>query len=158
MNASVIVRSMKKQTQLTAQSTIRKENIIVMMQEKSTPERCPTSTLSVPGFLAKASQLPETERDFWIPVALSSLKLPDSLQPNGLHFFYWKTSRGCYRMTAARRCKPSFPRLLSWGIIWNGVCITANFSELPSSEGGCMLSDILDIVNAKTASVEVYEL
>ena len=74
---------------------------------------------------------------------LCSLKLPDSLQPNGLHFFFWKTSQGCYRMTGARRLKPSTPRLLKWGIILNGVCITADISESPSSDGACILSDIL---------------
>lgn len=74
---------------------------------------------------------------------LCSLKLPDSLQPNDLHFFFWKTSRDCYRMTGARRLKPSTPRLLKWGIILNGVCITADISESPSSDGACILSDIL---------------
>lgn len=58
-------------------------------------------------------------------------------------FFFWKTSQGCYRMTGARRLKPSTPRLLKWGIILNGVCITADISESPSSDGACILSDIL---------------
>ena len=58
-------------------------------------------------------------------------------------FFCWKTSRDCYRMTGARRLKPSTPRLLKWGIILNGVCITADISESPSSDGACILSDIL---------------
>lgn len=39
--------------------------------------------------------------------------------------------------------KPSTPRLLKWGIILNGVCITADISESPSSDGACILSDIL---------------
>lgn len=30
------------------------------------------------------------------------------------------------------------------GILWNGVCITANFSESPKAESGCILSDILE--------------
>ena len=51
--------------------------------------------------------------------------------------------QGCYRMTGARRLKPSTPRLLKWGIILNGVCITADISESPSSDGACILSDIL---------------
>ena len=49
----------------------------------------------------------------------------------------------CYRMTAAGRLIPSSPRLLNWGIISNGVCLTANISESRSSEGGCSLSDIV---------------
>lgn len=113
------------------------------MQEKSTPTKCPTSTCSVPDFLAKASRLRENGLDSKTQEELCSLKLPDSLQPNGLHFFFWKTSRDCYRMTGARRLKPSTPRLLKWGIILNGVCITADISESPSSDGACILSDIL---------------
>lgn len=37
----------------------------------------------------------------------------------------------------------STPRLLKWGIILSGVCITADISESPSSDGACILSDIL---------------
>ena len=78
-----------------------------------------------------------------IQEALSSLKLPEFLQKNGLHFYSWRMSSVCYRMTAAGRLIPSSPRLLKWGIISNGWCLTANTSESPNSEGGCMLSDIL---------------
>lgn len=46
-------------------------------------------------------------------------------------------------MTKAGRLIPSSPCLLKWGIIWNGVCITANISESRSSADGCILSDIL---------------
>lgn len=31
-----------------------------------------------------------------------------------------------------------------WGIILNGVCITADISESPNSDGACILSDILE--------------
>lgn len=61
-----------------------------------------------------------------------------------LHFFSWKTFPDCYRMTEAGRCLPSSPRLLNWGMISNGVCITAHFSEFPSSGAACILSDILE--------------
>lgn len=44
---------------------------------------------------------------------------------------------------SGRRLIPSSPRLLKWGIISNGWCLTANTSESPNSEGGCILSDIL---------------
>ena len=113
------------------------------MQEKSTPMEYPTLTCSVPDFLARASLLRESGLDLRTQEELCSLKLPGSLQPNGLHFFFWKTSRDCYRMTGARRLKPSTPHLLKWGIILNGVCITADISESPSSDGACILSDIL---------------
>ena len=65
------------------------------------------------------------------------------LAENGLRFYSWKMSSACYRMTTAGRLIPSSPRLLKWGIISNGWCLTANTSESPNSEGGCILSDIL---------------
>ena len=111
--------------------------------EKSTQKTCPTLTCSVPDFLVRVSQLPAEDWDSKIPEALSSLKLPESLQKNGLHFYSWKTSPVCYRMTAAGRLLPSSPRLLKWGIISNGWCITANILESHNNAEGCTLSDIL---------------
>ncbi len=60
--------------------------------EKSTQKTCPTLTYSVPDFLVKVSLLPAEDWDSKIPEALSSLKLPESLQKNGLHFYSWKMS------------------------------------------------------------------
>lgn len=100
-------------------------------------------TLSVQDFLAKAFQWLASGSASLIQEALSSLRLPVSLKRNGLHFYFWKMSSACYRMTAAGRLIPSSPRLLKWGIISNGVCLTANISESRSSEGGCSLSDIV---------------
>ena len=111
--------------------------------EKSTPKTCPTLTFSVPDFLVKVSLLPEEDLDFTIPEALSSLRLPESLQKNGLHFYSWRTSPVCYRMTTAGRSIPSSPRLLKWGIISNGWCLTANTLESHNNAEGCTLSDIL---------------
>ena len=115
-----------------------------MTQEELTPKECPTLILSVRDFLVRVSPLRESGEDSLICEALLSLKLPESLEKNGLHFFFWKMSQGCYRMTAAGHLKPSSPLLRTWGILWNGVCITANFSESPKAESGCILSDILE--------------
>ena len=100
---------------------------------------------AVRAFHAKASRLLENGSDLQtIQEELSSLRLPESLRRNGLHIFSWKMSPACYRMTAAGRLTPSSPRLLSWGMISNGVCITAQISESRSSEGGCTLSQVLE--------------
>ncbi len=37
-----------------------------------------------------------------------------------------------------------FSTLMSWGMISNGVCITARISESRNSEGGCTLSQVLE--------------
>ena len=105
----------------------------------------PKSILSVQAFHAKASRLPENDSDLQtIQEELYSLKLPELLKRNGLHIFSWKMSPVCYRMTQAGRLIPSSPRLLSWGMILNGVCITARISESRNSVGGCTLSQVLE--------------
>ena len=111
--------------------------------EKLTRKNCPTLTFSVPDFLVRVSLLPHEDLASKIQEELFSLKLPESLLRNGLHFYSWKMSPDCYRMTAAGRLLPSSPRLLKWGIISNGWCLTANTSESHNSAEGCTLSDIL---------------
>lgn len=111
--------------------------------EQSIQGNSPNSTYFAADFLAKVSRLRDGVSVSEIQEALSSLKLPESLQKNGLHFYSWRMSSVCYRMTAAGRLIPSSPRLLKWGIISNGWCLTANTSESPNSEDGCILSDIL---------------
>src|SRR5699024_8257517 len=69
---------------------------------------------------------------------------PESLKRNGLHFFLWKMSSVCYRMTKAGHLKPSSPRLLNWGMVSNGVCITAPTSECHKKDGDCILSQVLE--------------
>lgn len=41
------------------------------------------------------------------------------------------------------RFTPSSVRYLSWGMVWNGKCLTARILESPNPENGCILSDIL---------------
>ena len=84
--------------------------------EQSIQGNSPTSTYFAADFLAKVSRLRDGVSVSEIQEALSSLKLPESLQKNGLRFYSWRMSSVCYRMTAARRLIPSSPRLLKWGI------------------------------------------
>ena len=145
MNASVIARLIKRQTKRITQSTNRKEKSTLRTLQKLIQTTCRTLTSSVRAFHAKASAwLAKSSDSGTIQEELSSSKLPESLKRNGLHFFSWKMFPDCYRMTEAGRCLPSSPRLLNWGMISNGVCITARFSESPSSGAACILSDILE--------------
>ena len=115
-----------------------------MMQEQSTQKPCRTLIFYARDFLAKHSALPVADSASLICEELSSLKLPELLKKDGLHLYYWKTSSVCFRMTKAGRLKPSSPCLLKWGIISNGVCITANISESHKTGEGCTLSDFLN--------------
>lgn len=71
--------------------------------EQSIQGNSPTSTCFAADFLAKVSRLRDGVSVSEIQEELSSLKLPESLQKNGLHFYSWKMSSVCYRMTAAGR-------------------------------------------------------
>ena len=115
-----------------------------MMQEQSTQKPCRTLIFYAQDFLAKHSALQVADSASLICEELSSLKLPESLKKDGLHLYYWKTSSVCFRMTKAGRLKPSSPCLLKWGIISNGVCITADTLESHSKGEGCILSDFLN--------------
>jgi hypothetical protein len=143
-SVSVIEKSTSTQTKRTTQSTIHKENITVMMQEQSTPKPCLILIYCVQDFLAKHSPSQADDSVSLICEELSSLKLPEYVKKNGLHLYCWKMSPVCYRMTAAGRLIPSSPCLLKWGIISNGVCITADISESHSNEEGYTLSDFLN--------------
>ena len=46
-------------------------------------------------------------------------------------------------MTEAGRLVSSSPRFMTWGIMSNGLCLTANILESRNPEGGCSLSAIL---------------
>ena len=123
----------------------RKENCILKLQEPLLLTSCPPSTSSERVFHAKVSQLLESGSDLQtIQEELSSMKLPESLKRNGLHFFFWKMSPVCFRMTQAGHLKPSSPRLANWGMVSNGVCITAQISEFPIKDEGCILSQVLE--------------
>ena len=72
-----------------------------------------------------------------------SLKLPDWLKPESLHFYVLKMFPACCHMTKAGRFTPSSPRFMNWGMVWNGLCATAQTTELLKQGEGCSLSGIL---------------
>lgn len=78
-----------------------------------------------------------------IQEVLSSLNWPEWLKRRGLCIFFLKTCLGSFRMTEAGRLVSSSPRFMTWGIMSNGLCFTANILESRNQDGGCSLSDIL---------------
>ena len=75
--------------------------------------------------------------------ALSSLNWPEWLKKNDRRIFSLKTCLGSFRMTEAGHLVSSSPRFMTWGIMSNGLCLTANILESLNQDGGCSLSDIL---------------
>ena len=58
-------------------------------------------------------------------------------------YLFLKTCLDSFRMTEAGRLVSSSPRFMTWGIMSNGLCLTANILESLNQDGGCSLSDIL---------------
>ncbi|BFK90476.1 hypothetical protein K030075H31_15860 [Blautia producta] len=114
-----------------------------MTQETLRLNECQTLIDCAQDFLAKHSLLPGSEKDLQMSEELSSLRLPDWLQTSDLRILSLKTYPDCYRMTKGGRFTPSSVRYLSWGIIWNGKCLTARISGFSSQGRRCILSDIL---------------
>ena len=83
------------------------------------------------------------EKDLKMQEALSSLNWPEWIKKNDRQIFSLKTCLGSFRMTEAGRLVSSSPRFMTWGIMSNGLCLTANILESPNPENGCSLSDIL---------------
>ena len=68
-----------------------RRNDIIQMPQKSTPQTCQTSTFCAEDSLVRHFQSLAEERALTTPAALSSLKLPDWLNPNDLRIFCSKT-------------------------------------------------------------------
>ncbi len=137
------VRSTNTHRKPTEPYTKRTVNIFVKMQEQSEPMKSPTLTLSAPASLVNHSLQQANAMDSMIPEVLSFMKSCEWLKPGDLLIFCLKTSRGCSVTKTGKHSELSSPRFMSWGILLNGVCLTARITESRSSEGGCTLSDIL---------------
>ena len=101
-------------------------------------------TLVIPNFrIINRFLMLAKEKDSMTPEALSSLKLPGWLKPDGLRICCLKMFPACSRMTRGGRLLSSSPRWMSWGIMSSGQCLTAPISTSPNQGEGCSLSDIL---------------
>jgi hypothetical protein len=58
--------------------------------------------------------------------------------------FLLENVKGLLSHDNGRTFKPSSPRLLNWGMVSNGKCLTARISASPRTGNGCSLSDILE--------------
>jgi len=79
-----------------------------------------------------------------IPEALSSLNSQGFLKIKDPSISSLKMLKDCYLITVDSLSKPSSPRLMNWGMIVNGKCLTARISESHRIGKECSLSDILE--------------
>ena len=134
------IPSFKKPTELC---TKRKVNIFVTMQPESNAKISPKLILSQPDSLVSRFQSAAEDSALLIQEVLSFMRSSEWLKPGDLLIFCSKTSQGFSITKGGKLSELSLPRFMSWGILLNGVCLTARISESRSKEGGYILSDIL---------------
>ena len=111
--------------------------------EKSGRRNCRSSTLSAQDFPASRFRALAAEPGLGMLEVLCSLKLPDWLKQSGQNIFYLRTFPTSLTTTGAGRIRESLARFQTWGMVSNGLCLTANILESPNQGGGCSLSAIL---------------
>lgn len=107
-------------------------------------EQSDTLILSAGDFRARLSLLLEQEEDSKILEELSSLKLHGLQVFSNPSIFFLKTSKDSLTMTEETPLKQSSERLMNWGMMSNGKCLTAKILESLKIGSECSLSDILE--------------
>ena len=141
---SATARSTNTPTPATVPSMIsERRSDTIQTPEPSNPATCLTSTCCAEDSparhflsLAAGGALPT-------PEALSSLKWPGWLKPSGPGICLLKTFPAFYRMTKGKPLRSSSPRWMTWGTMWNGLCLTQNILESRNPGSGCSLSAVL---------------
>lgn len=104
-----------------------------------------TLNLSVPDFLAKVSVWLENGWDLkMIQEELYSLRLPELLKKKEFLISSSKMYPACYRITKARHLKLSSFRWKNWGIMLNGLYLTAQISAYHKKGNACSLWQVLE--------------
>lgn len=140
-NVSIVMNGINTPTPSTASTS---GNVTKATSEQLTLPGSPTLTSFVADSLVRLFPLLENEGDLTTPEELYSLTSHGFSKKNNQDCVYWKTSKDCYLMTMAELSKSSSPRLLSWGMMSNGKCVTQRISASPKTGKGSSLSDILE--------------
>ena len=122
---------------------IQEVNTIVKTQRESTPMSCRQLILYAQDSLVNHFQLPEEDLDLLIREARSFMKSSEWLKQKGLNIFSLKMFQGYSITTGGKHSSLSSPQFMSWGIVSNGVCLTAPILVCHSREKEYTLSDIL---------------
>lgn len=94
--------------------------------------------------LASPSQALDNVEASLTPVERSFLSFAGYSKASILDTLFSRTCRGFSLMTMEGLSKPSSPRFKSWGIAWNGNCVTADITAYRRVGRACTLSDILE--------------
>ena len=147
MNVLDFVRLTSSQGQAIKQYTIQREKLNYMILQKlqtKKSEILDTLTLFAGASRVNLLALLDQEEDLKTLEELSSLKLHDLpifLNPS---IFFLKTLKDSLTMTEEKPLKQSSERLMDWGMMSNGKCLTAKISPSLKIGSECSLSDILE--------------
>lgn len=143
-SVSDTVRSTSMPTPVTAPSmTFERRSDTIQTPEPSTQTTCRTSNCCAEDSPARHFLTLAAAGDLPTPEALSSLKLPGWLKPNDLGICLLRMFPAFYRTTMGKPLRSSSPHWGTWGIMSNGLCLTASILESPNPGNGCSLSVIL---------------
>lgn len=112
--------------------------------QKSIQQLFPTSTSSFDDSLARLFQSLESGEALRIPEERSSLNLREYCAQNNLDYLSLRMFEDFSATTTEKLSAPSSPRLMSWGMIANGKCLTARITESLRIGRESSLSDILE--------------
>ena len=112
--------------------------------QKFTNPTSQNTTVSVEDFLARVSQLLEEGKDSKIQGELSFLTSVGLLNITEHHFFSLKMSKAYCPTMKGKLLKESSRLWMKWGIMSNGLCLTANISGCLKIGKECSLSQILE--------------
>ena len=102
------------------------------------------SISSVGDSLVKHFQSQEDDWDLKILEELCSLKLLGRPNKSNHVFFFLKMLKAYSITIRDGRSPQSLPRLMNWGLMLSGRCLTVRILAFPKTERGCLLSDILE--------------
>ena len=105
---------------------------------------CLNANVNVLDFHARLSALLDSAEDSQIQEELYSLKSCGWLKSDSLKYFSQKMLQDFLTMKGGSHSVLSYPLWQSWGILWNGKCLTAKTLEYHNTGKGCSLSDILE--------------
>lgn len=113
--------------------------------EQLSLEKYPTSTVSVPDFLAKiTASLHQCDSALKAIEVASFMKSAESPELKNLNIFSLKTSRDYFQSVEQCISQTSLLPWRNWGISLNGRCVTADV-YCPITDPGCSLSDIVEM-------------
>lgn len=145
MSASGIAKSTDGRTRVIPRCIDQKKaRFILMIYEQLTLGICQSVRCTAEDFLAKVSQLLESEEALKIQEELFSLRSCGWLKSDTLDLYSLRTSEDSSTTMGATPLKRSSEPWKSWGIASNGRCLTAEPLESLKIENECSLSDILE--------------